>query len=120
MARIFATLAFAAAFTAANAQQPDVTINVTEAMTAKAAERTELVSRTVGGLNQAQRTEIQAAYLEMEKYSAALDARFATQPKEVRDADMPAQVENMDRYVNEKLATILTKEQLATWQEASR
>lgn len=118
MVRTFATLILAFAMNAVSAQE--MNIEVTEAMQAKATEKTALVERTVGGLNENQRAEVNAAYLDMEKYAAALDYRFSTQPAEVREADMPAQIANMDRFIEEKLATILTAEQLAAWQEASR
>jgi hypothetical protein len=116
MLRSIATLALVAAFGAASAQD----IPVTEAMTAKAKAKTDLVASTVGGINENQRTEINAAYLEMEKYAAALEMRFAGQPPEQREADMPAQVANMDRFIQEKLSTILTEQQYTAWKEASR
>lgn len=116
MLRSILTLALAVAMSAVSAQ----TIEVTEAMTAKANEKTDLVASTVGGVNENQRAEINAAYLEMEKYAAALELRFAGQPPEQKEADMPAQIANMDRFIQEKLSTILTEEQFNAWKEASK
>ena len=116
MLRSIFTLALAAAMSAVSAQ----TIEVTEAMADKASAKTDLVSTTVGGVNENQRAEINAAYLEMEKYAAALEMRFAGQPPEQKEADMPAQVANMDRFIQEKLSTILSEEQFTAWKEASK
>ena len=116
MVRTLVTLLLAVTVSAVTAQN----IQVTEAMKAKATERMELVDRTVGGLNATQKVEIEKVYLDMEQYRAALDQRYANAHPETREGDMAGQLEQMDRMVNEKLATILSKEQLATWTEASR
>ena len=115
MVRTLLTLAFCGLFAAASAQN----IQDTEAMKTKAKDRTELVDHTVS-LTSAQKEQVQEVYMEVERYMAALEFRFKDQPKETRDADMPAQYANMDRFESEKLATILTADQFTVWSEARK
>ena len=91
----------------------------TPQMTAKAAERTAVVHKTVT-LTDAQTAEVNEAYLQVERYHQAIEQRFEGQPAEVKEADMPAQYANMDDHVEKRLATILTPDQLAKWQEANK
>jgi hypothetical protein len=53
---------------------------------------------------------------------AAVEQRFANAgiTGEKKEADMKYQIANMDRFVDEKFATILTPEQLEKWAEASK
>lgn len=117
MNRIIATLILATAFTGLSAQQ----IEMTEAMKAKAKEHMELVDKTVT-LNADQKPQVEDVYLQVERQMAAVEQRFAKAgiTGEQKEADMKSQIANMDRFVNERLATILTPEQNEKWAEASK
>ncbi|MBL7962430.1 MAG: hypothetical protein JNM31_01175 [Flavobacteriales bacterium] len=116
MFRTLTALAFSALTTFVAAQ--DRTADTPE-MLATATERTAVVDRTVS-LNATQKEEVNAMYVEVERYMAAIRQRYAGQPQEVIDGDMPLQYANMDRYVTDRLATILTPEQYSRWQEANK
>jgi hypothetical protein len=113
MVRTLLTFVLCGTFAVASAQN----IQDTEAMKSKAKERMERVDHSVS-LTGSQKEQVEQVYLEVERYMAALEFRFKDQPKETRDGDMPGQYANMERFEQEKLATILTKEQYAVWQEA--
>ncbi|MCB0790786.1 MAG: hypothetical protein H6595_10545 [Flavobacteriales bacterium] len=113
------TIAFVALTFTAMAQGKDVSVTDTPEMMAKAKDHTELVDRTVK-LSPEQRELVQELYMEVERYSNALEQRFDGQPEEVRQADMPAQYANMDAHVDARLGEILRPEQYAVWKEASK
>ena len=117
MNRILATLILATAFTGVSAQQ----VVDTEAMKAKATERMELVDKTVS-LNADQKPQVEQVYLQVERQMVALEQRFAMAgiTGADKEADMKNQYENMDRYVEEKLQTILSADQHKKWLEAAK
>ena len=115
MRKSILTLSFVFVALAPTAQDSQVAVRDTPQMTAKAAERTAVVHKTVT-LTDAQTAEVNEAYLQVERYHQAIEQRFEGQPAEVKEADMPAQYANMEK----RLATILTPDQLAKWQEANK
>lgn len=121
MIRTVATILFSAAIVVANAQSREITVQDSEAMMAKATERMELVDKTTI-LTSDQKAQVTEVYMQIERQMNALEQRFAIAKAspEAKEADMKYQYENMDRYAEEKLATILTTEQHAKWLEASK
>lgn len=117
MNRIITTLLLAIPFTGLSAQQ----IQDTPEMKAKAAERMELVNKTVT-LTEEQKPQVEEVYLQVERYLVMAEQRFASAgiTGEQKEADMKNQYENMDRMVEQKLITILTTEQQQKWVEASK
>lgn len=119
MRRSILTLSFVAFTLLVSAQERTVKVVDTPQMKAKAAERTELVHRTVN-LTEAQRTQVLDAYLEVERYADALRQRFEGQPPEVVQGDMVGQYKVMDEMVEKRLNAVLSEEQLKLWREASK
>jgi len=119
MRKSILTLSFVFVALALTAQESQVAVRDTPQMTAKAAERTALVHKTVT-LTDEQTAQVTEAYLQVERYHQAIEQRFEGQPAEVKEADMPAQYANMDDHVEKRLAVILTPEQLAKWHEANK
>ncbi len=119
MRRSILTVSFAAFALLASAQERQIKVVDTPQMKAKAAERTELVHRTVN-LSESQRTQVLDAFLEVERYNDALRQRFEGQPPEVVQGDMVGQYKVMDEMLEKRLNTVLTEEQLKLWHEAAR
>ena len=116
MVRTLATLLFCAALTAVSAQERDIQIQDTPAMEAKANERTELVSKTVGGLTAEQTAQLKDVYMQVERHLAMVDQRMQGIPQADRDPDMEHVYTNMENFEHQQMHTILTPAQMAKWE----
>src|SRR5689334_8133602 len=110
MLRTLASILFCATITAASAQ---IDVTETDAMRNSALKRTEQVNKQVN-LNADQREKVYALYVKLEKYSVALDQRFAhaNLTPEQREVELAPQRSVMAKMELEGLTEALTPQQL--------
>lgn len=122
MQRYLASLLLAGTTFLASAQQHhDTVVKDSDAMRASASKHTDLVDKAVT-LSSEQKEQVNAVYMDVERKLDGMKQRFdqAGMSEEARQEEMRPQWTALDHMVEERLATILNKDQLARWQEVNK